>query len=178
MHTQVRPYAWPFLCFLPDGCSSVYLITVPEVVMFKANQLPIVLTEHSVSVIILQTLTPKQFIVRSHGVHKYVVRTDDMNIRARTSLEDLLRKSNIALTDTPLKKMEVAVVSADCPVRGFVAGVVNCTLKIQARAGGNAIREFTGEDVSASFEVSISEAITNALEHMLRDKEILQYLAE
>jgi hypothetical protein len=151
---------------------------VPEAVMFKAKQLPIVKTEHSVSVITLQVPTPKQFIVHSHGVHKYVVRTDDMNNRARTSLEDMLRKNNVALTDNALKKLEVAVVSADCPVRGFVVGVVNCTLKIQARAGGNAILEFTGEDVSASFEVSISEAINNALEDMLKDKEILQYLAE
>lgn len=151
---------------------------VTESVMFKADQLPIVKTEHSVAVKTLQTPAPKQFIVHSHGVHKYVVRTDDMNNRVRTSLEDILRKSNVPLTDNALKKVDVAVVSAECPVRGFVVGVVNCTLKIQAQAGGNAIREFTGEDVSASFEVSISEAINNALVAMLKDREFILYLAE
>jgi hypothetical protein len=154
------------------GCAHQF---VPNIVPLQANQIPIIKTEHPVSIKTLRTNTPEQFIVFVTGVHKYIVRTDDMNNYARTSLKDILKKNNITLTDNAVKKLEVAVVFADSPV---IHMVYNFTVKIKAQTGGTITREFTGKDIGVRLEVSVSEAINNALMEMLKDKDFIQYLTE
>src|ERR1039457_1946163 len=110
-------------------CSCTHPI-IPETVKFDVNQLPIVKTKNAVSVNILQTTAPKEFIIYSHGIHKYIVQADELNNKARTSLEDMLKMNNVELLDNASKKIDIAVVSAECPIKDFTF-TVECSLNIK-----------------------------------------------
>jgi hypothetical protein len=154
------------------GCTHSVL---PPFVPLETNQLPIIKSDHSLSVKILQTPAPEQFIVLQTGAHRHIVRTSDMNNLACTTLKDMLNKNNIRLADNATKTLDIAVVYAD----GFrIRYVYNTRVRIKAQIGGKITREFSGKDFSTRIAYSVSESINNALVDMLKDQEILRYLTE
>jgi hypothetical protein len=162
------------LVFSMIGINGCTYFVEPVFIPLKADQLPIVKTEHPLSIGIMQNPTQDQFTVLG-GFRKWVARTDAMNRYALTSLEYMLKKNNITLADNALKKLNVSVVHVDCNIHGFTW----FEARIKAQAGDKLIREFTGKDfASKDLHTLASEAINNALVEMLKDKEFLQYLAE
>jgi hypothetical protein len=165
------------LVLLMIGFSGCTHSVVPRSVLIEANQLPIVKTGNSVSVKILQTTAPKEFIIMRQGFDKYVVNAAELNNKASASLVDMLKKNNVALADNASKKLSIAVVDAECLIKDF-SFQFKCLLNVKAQAGDKIERVFIGQDYGARYDVSITEAVNNALVEMLKEKEFLQYLTE
>jgi hypothetical protein len=161
-----------FLVMCLAGCTHVL---VPPVVPLEAKQLPIIKSDKAISVKILQTPTPEQFVLLQTGVHKHVVSAEQMNQVARTALQDMLSRNGLPLRDDAKKTIEIAVVSADGHSMRYV---YNARVRIKTQLGGKISREFSGQDFSTRIAQSLSEATNNALVDMLKDPEVQQYLAQ
>jgi hypothetical protein len=87
----------------------------------------------------------------------------------------MLKKNNIEVSDSGQKKLNIDVISV---FPGFAPYMSKITVVVRVKTVDDIVRRFSGTDVSMKMSTSISQAINNALVEMLKDKYMVQYLAE
>ena len=158
------------LLILAFGCTHYY---VPKQFPVRPGMVPDFTSEHTVAVINTYD-SGKMALIGSQGAHKYM---GDLQLWTDTAigvLENELELRSIAVTGEASKELKLTVTHASV-YWGFAT--IRCILSLEVETGDGYNKDFEGNNSSPwTLYKACDGAVTTAIEAMLNDETILQYL--